>query len=139
MEEKEVKQIEKRTQAYIDDVLSGRVLACRWVHLACKRHMDDLAHGKERGLIFNRDMAAFAVKFFSKLRLWIGEEYAGKEFGLAPHFVFITWVLMGWYRKDGKRRFRKAYIEVARKNAKSTYAGGLASYFFIADKEQGAH
>lgn len=138
MEEKEIKIIEKRAQGYIDDILSGKILACRFVKLAVQRHLDDFNHEKERGFIFNRDKAAHAVKFFSFLKLWKGKEYEGREFVLGPHLTFITWVLMGWYWVDGTRRFRKAYIEMARKGAKSTYAGGLASYFFLADGEQGA-
>jgi phage terminase large subunit-like protein len=78
------------------------------------------------------------VTFFSFLKLWKGKEYKGKKFVLGPHFTFITWVIMGWYRTDGKRRFRKAYICMGRKGAKTTYAAGLASYFFIADGEEGA-
>lgn len=129
---------EKIAHGYIDDVLSGRITACRWVKLACQRHLNDLETGSERGLVFDRDRAVRAVKFFSYLKLWKGKEYKGKEFVLAPHFAFITWVLMGWYRQDGTRRFRKAYIEMARKGAKSTYAGGLGAYFFVADGEDGA-
>ncbi len=138
MDTKEINAIEKRAQGYIDDVLSGKVLACRFVHLAVKRHLDDLAHGKERGLVFNREKAAHAVKFFSFLKLWKGKEYSGLPFVLGPHFTFIIWVLMGWYRLDGKRRFRRAYLELGRKSAKTTIAAGLASYFFIADGEQGS-
>ena len=138
MEEKEVKRIEKQAQAYIDGVLNGTILVCRFVILAINRHLDDLEHGKERGLYFDRHKAAHAVKFFSFLKLWKGKEYKDEPYVLSPHFVFITWVLMGWYRQNGTRRFRKAYIEMARKGAKSTYAAGLGAYFFIADGEQGA-
>lgn len=134
----EINGYRETVHGYIDDVLSGRVLACRWVKLACQRHLDDLERGPKRGLTFKPDRAAFAVKFFSFLKLWKGKEYKGKEFVLAPHFQFITWTLMGWYGPGGQRRFRKAYIEMARKGAKSTYAGGLASYFFLADREYGA-
>lgn len=137
MEAKEIKAIEKRAQGYIDDVLSSKIVSCRFVRLCVQRHLDDLQHGKERGLVFNREKAAHAVKFFSFLKLWKGKEYHGKEFVLGPHFTFIVWVLMGWYRVDGGRRFRRAYLEVGRKSAKTTLAAGLAAYFFIADGEQG--
>jgi len=138
VDKKEINRIEKIAHSYIDDVLSGKILACRFVKFACQRHLNDLKNSEKRGLYFDRDKAAHAVKFFSFLKLWKGKEYRGKEFVLGPHFVFITWVLMGWYRKDETRRFRKAYIEMARKGAKSTFAGGLGAYFFIADGEQGA-
>jgi len=123
---------------YAEDVISGKILACRWVKLACQRHLDDLEHGHERGLYFDEDAADHALEFFSHLKLWKGREYKGKEFTLAPHFQFITASLMGWMREDGTRRFRTAYLEMARKGAKSTYAGGLGAYMFIADGESGA-
>lgn len=136
--EREIASIETTVHDYIHDVLSGKIIACRFVRLACQRHIDDIKHGKERGLSFNRERAAHAVKFFSFLKLWKGREYKGKEYVLSPHFMFITWVLMGWYRADKTRRFRKAYIEMARKGSKTTYAGGLGAYFFVADGEHGA-
>uniref|UniRef100_A0A6M3K1S5 Putative terminase n=1 Tax=viral metagenome TaxID=1070528 RepID=A0A6M3K1S5_9ZZZZ len=123
---------------YAEDVLSEKVLACKWVHLACKRFFDDLDHSHERGLYFDEARADHALKFFSHLRLWKGKENKGKEFVLAPHYQFIVSNIMGWVREDGKRRFRTAYIEMGRKGAKSTFAGGLASYFFLADGEEGA-
>jgi len=45
---------------------------------------------------------------------------------------------MGWKRADGLRRFRTAYIEMGRKGAKSTIAGGMGAYFLVADGEEGA-
>jgi len=124
---------------YAESVLSGDILACKWVHLACQRFLNDLKHGHKRGLWFDFDAADHAMEFFSYLKLWKGREYKGKEFVLAPHFQFITSCIMGWKRKsDGSRRYRTAYIEMARKGAKSTYAGGLGAYFFTSDGEDGA-
>ena len=135
---KEITATKQIVHDYIDGVLSGKIVACRYVHLAVTRHLNDLKDGPARGLVFREDKAYHAVKFFSFLKLWKGREYKGKEFSLAPHFVFITWVLMGWYKTDGLRRFRKAYLELARKSAKTTYIAGIAAYFFIADGEEGA-
>src|SRR5699024_9832103 len=44
----------------------------------------------------------------------------------------------GWIDKDGNRRFRQLYSEVARKNAKSTLSSGAALYCLTADGEAGA-
>jgi phage terminase large subunit-like protein len=133
---KDIARIKKIVHDYIDGVLLGEVVACRFVKLACTRHLNDLKDGSVRGLIFREDKAYHAVKFFSFLKLWKGRDYKGLPFTLAPHNMFAVWVLMGWYRtSDNTRRFRKAYIEMARKGAKSTLAGGLAAYFFIADGE----
>ena len=89
-------------------------------------------------MYFDYEAADHALEFFGYLKLWKGREYKGKEFVLAPHFQFITSNLMGWKRDDGTRRFRVGYIGMGRKSAKSSYAGGLASYFLLADGEQGA-
>lgn len=123
---------------YAKDVLSGKILACRWTKLKCQRQLDDLEHGHERGLYFDYDAADYALNFFSHLRLWKGKAFKGKEFVLAPHYQFDISVIMGWKRDNGWRRFQTAYMEMGRKGAKSTVGGGLGAYFFIADSEQGA-
>ena len=51
----------------------------------------------------------------------------------------VVMPLFGWRREDGTRRFRTAYIEVPKKNGKSTLCGGLALYLLIADGEPRAH
>lgn len=135
----EITKIKKIVHRYIDGVLNGEIISCRWVKLCVQRHMRDLENGSARGLVFREDKAYHAIKFFSFLKLWKGSEYKGKEYILAPHMMFITWVLMGWYKRaDNKRRFRKAYLELARKSSKTSYAGGLGSYFFVADNEEAA-
>jgi len=124
---------------YAKDAINGKVIACKWVKLACQRHLDDLRNGHERGLWFDKDAADYALDFFSELRLWKGRDYKGKEFVLAPHYKFIVSCIMGWKNlSDDTRRFQTAYIEMARKGAKSTVSGGLGAYYFIADGEHGA-
>jgi phage terminase large subunit-like protein len=46
--------------------------------------------------------------------------------------------LFGWRRSGGARRFRSAYVEIARKNGKSTLCAGIGLYLFFADGEPGA-
>jgi phage terminase large subunit-like protein len=67
-------------------------------------------------------------------------EWAGKPFALSDWQEWdIIRPLFGWKRKiDGTRRFRDAYIEIARGNGKSMLAGGIALYLMIADGEFGA-
>jgi len=124
---------------YAEDVLSNKIVACKFVKLACERHLDDLKNGGDRGLYFDEEVADHALEFFGYLKLWKGREYKDKDFVLASHYQFIISNLMGWKREeDGTRRFRIGYVEMGRKGAKSTVAGGLGAYFFVADGEQGA-
>lgn len=122
---------------YIDDVLSGAIPASAWVKKACRRHLDDLANGSSRGLRFDKTDAQFAIDFFAILKHSKGQ-WAGRPFVLEPWQQFIVWNLFGWKRADGTRRFRTSYVEVARKNGKSTLAAGIGLYLLIADNEPGA-
>ena len=64
---------------------------------------------------------------------------AGEPIDLEPFQIFILGNVFGWVHKDsGLRRFRKAYVQVARKNGKSTMLSGLALYMLWADREPGA-
>ena len=129
--------IDFTAEAYVDAVLSGEQVACRWTRLACERHRRDMDEGAARGLWFDEMAARVAVAFFSVLRHWKGE-WAGKPVALEPCQQFWIWSLFGWKREDGSRRFRTGYLEVARKNGKTTLAAGVGLYLAFVDGEQGA-
>lgn len=57
---------------------------------------------------------------------------------LEPWQEFYLGTLFGWLRADGTRRFRTSYLEVARKNGKSTLLAGVGLYLLVADGEPGA-
>ena len=65
-------------------------------------------------------------------------EWAGSPFTLEPWQVFIVGSLLGWKRANGTRRFRTGYLEVPRKNGKSTLLAGLGLYGLVMDREAGA-
>jgi len=124
-------------EQYIDDVLTGKQIACQWVRKACERHLRDLETGEERGLWFDREAAQIAIDFFSLLKHSKGE-WAGTPLRLEPWQQFHLWTLFGWRRENGLRRFRTSYLEVARKNGKTTSAAGVGLYLMLADNEPGA-
>jgi phage terminase large subunit-like protein len=129
--------IEFTAEQYVDDVLSGRQVACKWVRLACERHRRDLENGTEYGLCFDETTAKTAIAFFRLLKHSKGE-WAGRPLVLEPWEQFVVWSLFGWKREDGTRRFRTSYLEVARKNGKTTLAAGVGLYLMLADGEPGA-
>jgi len=122
---------------YCRGVLDGSVPASSMTRAAVKRHLLDLEHGRRRGLHFDRAAAEHAVQFFGLLKHSKGE-WAGQRFDPAPWQKFILWSLFGWKRADGLRRFRTAFIEVPRKNGKSTLSAGIGLYLMTADGEPGA-
>lgn len=102
------------------------------------RQIDDLRTGHERGLVWAPDEAERAIKFFGMLRHWKGD-LANKPIILEPwQEECIIRPLFGWRRPNGKRRFRTAYIEVPRKNGKTSLAAGVALFGLMADRERGA-
>lgn len=122
---------------YVEQVLSGQIVAGKWAREACERHVRDLQAGEARGLRFDEPAAERAVQFFSFLKHSKGE-WAGQPLHLELWQQFVVAMLFGWKRADGTRRFRTSYLEVARKNGKSTLAAGIGLLLMVADGEPGA-
>lgn len=120
---------------YIREVSSGKVPVCKMVKLAVKRHVADMKKSKA-GIFpyyFDQKKAQSAIIFFSLLVHTKGK-LAGQKLKPEPWQQFIIASLYGWRRLDnGKRRFRKAYIQVARKNGKSFLAAGVSLYDLITE------
>jgi phage terminase large subunit-like protein len=127
-------------ERYARDVVSGRILAGKLVRQACQRHLDDRQRwrGKAEAYWFDPDVATLAVEFFPDILRHSKGEWAGRRFDLEPWQQFIVWNVFGWKRPDGMRRFRTGYVEIARKNGKSTFAAGLGLRMLVADGEAGA-
>lgn len=125
---------------YANDVNTGAIVAGKLLKLTVRRFLRDLKRGAERGLTFEESSAQHVVDFFGCLRHSKGEwgAHGGKPFILEPWQVFILANLFGWKRADGTRRFRETYIEIARKNGKSTFIAGIGLYMLVADGEPGA-
>lgn len=124
-------------EQYAREVINGKIVACKWVRLACERYFHDLKHGHERGLWFDRDAAERKIKMTSLLKHSKGQ-WAGEYFKPEPWQQFIDWNVFGWMREDGTRRFRTQYEEVARKNGKSTRGATTGIYLAFFDGEPGA-
>lgn len=134
---------------YAEAVVAGDIPACRWVRLACQRQLDDLVgfRGKASPYRFNPALADGKGKryhpadnlcaFIERLPHVKGP-LAGEPIRLEPWQVFILTTVFGWVKPDGKRRFRRSYIEVPRGNAKSTLSSAVALYMLAADREGGA-
>ena len=127
-----------RTSAYAQAVLEGEIVAGPHVRNACRRHFDDLAKGEKRGLWFDESAAQRAFDFFERVLKLSEGQFEGLPFELHPSQAFIIGSLFGWKRKDGTRRFRRAYIEQGKGNGKSPLAGGVGLYGMLADGESGA-
>lgn len=127
-----------RTSEYAEAVISGVIVAGPHVRNACRRHLDDLKLGHERGLTFDRSAAEFAFGFFEDILKLSEGQFEGADFHLHPSQAFIIGSIFGWKRADNTRRFRRAYIEQGKGNGKSPLAGGIGLLGMASDGEAGA-
>lgn len=127
-----------RTRAYAEDVVAGRIVAGPHVRNACRRHLKDLEDGHERGLWFDHEAAERVFGYFENVLKLSEGQFEGLPFKLHTSQCFIIGSLFGWKLKDGRRRFRRAYIEQGKGNGKSPLAGGLGLLGLCADGEAGA-
>ena len=134
----EFPSVEKGTQ-FAKRVVSGKRPACRYVVLACQRHLDDLANN-DLPYAFSEEEAERRLKIIQSFPHVKGE-WAHKRqlITLEPWQCFGIMVMFGWLNKaTGFRRYREAYWEVPRKNGKSIIAAGVALNMFFADREAGS-
>lgn len=127
-----------RATQYARNVISGSVIAGKFVKAACQRHLDDLEdqsvfrydHGKANKVCFFAEMMPHTKGVWARRK---------EKIKLEEWQVFLLCCIFGWVRvEDGLRRFRSVYLEVARKNAKSTLLSVIALYLLACDGETGA-
>lgn len=124
---------------YATEVVEGRIVAGPHVRGSCQRHLNDLVDAGDRGFYFDHNAVFRIFRFFEKYLKLSDGQFEGKPFKLHISQKFIIGSLFGWKRKsDGKRRFRRAYIEQGKGNGKSPLCGGLALFAMISDGEPGA-
>lgn len=91
------------------------------------------------GYVFRTDWADHAQEYIETYCRHSKGEWAGQTIELLDweRDDFIR-PLFGWAGPDGYRRFKIAFVSVAKKNGKSTLASCIASYMAIGDGEPGA-
>lgn len=120
----------KRYYQYVDDVESGRVIACDALKKAVARFAADLADSHKRGArwVFDEAQADRVIYFIERLKHF-EEPFTGKPIILEPWECFFIGQLYGWRSvATGKRRFTKALLFMARKQGKTILASALALY-----------
>lgn len=94
---------------------------------------------KAAGAHFDIDAVIRFMRFAALLRHIKGRRFAHRP--LIPDLWQVIHVIapvFGWKRKDGTRLRRELYLEVPRKNGKSTLVAVIGLYLLVADDEPGA-
>ena len=119
----------------------------KWERLAAERDYRDEQKAKKNKnweYYFDDWWANDVCDFIEKLP-HIEGEWETPTITLEPWQIFILTTVFGWRRRVGKtpspetdpRKYNTVYIEVARKNAKSTLSSGIALYCLVCEGENG--
>lgn len=119
---------------YAEDVVSGKVVACKWIKLACKRYLDWFERDEYE---FRQDKADKVVNFIEKLRHF-KDNHAGKYFILEPWQKWVLYNCFGFYHKGTDNRvIQQMLLFIARKNGKSIFSAAIALYLLIGEQVRG--
>lgn len=120
------------TTEYAEAVAKGRrpdgSLPGEFEIAACKRHLDDLKNGPDRGLRWEPDRAAHAIGFMPAMLTISEGAKVGQPFELLPWHVFVVGSLFGWRKTSGRMRFRSAWLETGKGQAKSPLMAAIGLY-----------
>lgn len=90
--------------------------------------------GTPEGCYYDFEKAQKAVDFIQSLYYFEGK-WAGHHFRLSFWQERLVRYVFGWMRPDHTRLIRKVYLEIPRKNGKSTFAAAIALYLAYEDDE----
>jgi phage terminase large subunit-like protein len=116
------------TTRWASDVVSGRILAGELVKHAAERHLRDLVDGKARGLHWRPERAARALGFFPAVLSITAGAKQGEPFHPLPWHGFTVGSLFGWVKDSGRLRFRNAWLETGKGQAKSPLMAAIGLY-----------
>lgn len=115
---------------YSNQVIDGEIIACQKHKWACMRFLRDIdREGTEDfPYIFDEEKALRFLEWMTFFRHTKGV-LQGKPIDPHPIQIFNFSNIYGWVHKDtGLRRFKKAYWQVGRKNAKSQSLACVGTY-----------
>ncbi len=125
---------------YANDVLSGKIVAGKWIKLAAQRFFDWIETAEQDGYFLDHRQGMFAIDFFPKFLTHTKGPLAKLKlpFILSPYQQFTIYNIFAWINAETKlRRINFIYEAVARKNGKTTQLSGLGLYCQSLDGEEG--
>jgi phage terminase large subunit-like protein len=127
---------------YADSVITGKKVACVETKQMCQRFMDDL---ERKEYDFNPKDAEFVIGIIERTFVhqkgedMDGNPLRGTPFYLQPWQKFVIYNLLGFYHKGTiLRRFKEAFIMLARKNGKTPFNTALSWGLGILERKSGA-
>ena len=137
-----IKSRKKEAIAYAQDVVAGKIIIGADVVAACKRFLNDLEREDLELRTHDPDVAITIIEttlVHAQGEDMEGRPLLGRPFLLEPFQIFIVYNLLGfWYSGTNNRRFKEAFIELARKNGKTSFIAALAWAVAIIQRKSGS-
>ena len=117
-------------KTWIEDIESNKIKANKWIKKAIRRYRDDL---KREDLEFKNSEVERVLNFFYFSRININNRYT--RFIPIPFQIFFIMNIFGFfYKGTNKRKYRYAYLFIARKNGKTVLSTLLQLYGLLGDR-----
>lgn len=131
--EKIAEQLFERIEDYVQKVVNGRIVACKKHKWACERYLKDK---NNQDYYFDKEELLRFYVWSRQFKHRAGV-LANQIIELTDFQLFVCGNLFCWKNKSTKlRKYRKAYIQLARKNAKSQLLGLIGGYETFLTQEQ---
>lgn len=137
-----LKHYAERAKQYARDVVERKIIIGEHVVHACRRFLADLERDDLEFREEDPDMVCTLMESLlvhRKGEMLDGTPLLGKPFTLENWEIFIVYSLLGFFYAGTKeRRYKEAFIMVARKNGKTSFIAGLALAVSILQRRSGS-
>lgn len=127
---------------YANSIVEGRKIACKEQVQGCQRFLNDF---KNPDYDFNPKDAEFVIGIIEKTFVhqkgedMQGWPLRGRPFLLEPWQKFVVYNLLGFFHKGTRlRKYKEAFIMLARKNGKTPFMSALAWGLGLLERRSGA-
>lgn len=140
--EKKAKQYKDEVKKWAEDCAKGKNIVGEEIKKACARYLSDLKRKDIELKTTDPDLAINIIE--TTLVHQQGEDLEGnpllgRPFLLEPWEKFVIYNLLGFYYKGtNERRYKEAFIEVARKNGKTSFIAALSWAVSIIQRRSGS-
>ena len=125
-------------EQYLQAIKSKKCVVSKRILKVYEKLADDIKNPKD-GFIFDEKKAQRPIDFIEKFCRQSKGEWAGQPVKLLLFQKAFISALFGFVdEKTGYRKYKEAFLYMARKNGKSTLLSAIALYCLIADNEAGA-
>lgn len=141
-QKKKAQQFKDEVKKWAEDCAKGKHIVGEEIKKACARYLADLKRKDlelrttDPDLVINIIQNTLVHQQGEDLE---GNPLLGRPFILEPWEKFVVYNLLGFYYKGtNERRYKEAFIEVARKNGKTSFIAALAWAVSILQRKSGS-